>query len=71
MMNRRQFLGGLSLTGAALPLLSANEEVVSAPLKERAKSVIYIWLSGGMSQYETFNVDFNKKTLFLDKKPYF
>jgi hypothetical protein len=63
MINRRQFIGGLSLSGGTLPFLSANEKVVSAPLKERAKSVIYIWLSGGMSQYETFNVDFNKQTL--------
>lgn len=63
MIDRRQFLGGLSLTGVTLPFLSANEEVVSAPLKERAKSVIYIWLPGGMSQYETFNVDFNKESL--------
>lgn len=57
-MNRRQFLGGLSVLGSSMPF--AHSRIGS---KERAKSVIYIWLPGGLSQYETFNVEFNKDVL--------
>ncbi|MDD7985212.1 DUF1501 domain-containing protein [Lentisphaera marina] len=62
MMDRRQFLGGLSVLGGSLPFLHGNEQVIN-PQNARAKSVIYIWLGGGLSQYESFNVNFNKDVL--------
>jgi len=62
MMNRRQFIGGLSVLGGSVPFLQANEQQVKSH-EAKAKSVIYIWLQGGMSQFETFNVNFNKDVL--------
>jgi hypothetical protein len=61
-MNRRSFLGGLSVMGASLPCLNAAEAIVSDP-RRKAKSVIYLFMGGGLSQYESFNVDFDKDVL--------
>ena len=61
MINRRQFLGGLSVLGSSFPLL-ANQKQTLDP-KQKAKSVIYIFLDGGLSQFESFNVDFKKEVL--------
>ncbi len=58
--NRRQILqaGGAGLLGLTLPkLLAAEEARGSAPLSgARAKSVIFMFLFGGPSQLETFDL---------------
>ena len=60
--NRRQFLqfGGAGLLGLQLPTLLAAEEQTTAsgrPLpSKRAKSVIFVFLFGGPSQLETFDM---------------
>ena len=58
-LTRRQFLeiGGAGLLGLTLPKLLAAEERLSelAP-RSRAKSVIFLYLFGGPSQLETFDL---------------
>ncbi|HET6881046.1 MAG TPA: DUF1501 domain-containing protein [Pirellulales bacterium] len=60
--NRRQFMqfGGAGLLGLNLPALLAAEEQTTAsgrPLPtKRAKSVIFLFLFGGPSQLETFDM---------------
>lgn len=55
--SRRQVLqaGGAGLLGLSLPKLLAAESV-SRPTKGRAKSVIFLFLFGGPSQLETFDL---------------
>jgi hypothetical protein len=53
-MNRRKFIYSVGMTGMSLPFLNANSAVTSAP---KAKSVINIFLSGGLSQYDSFNLE--------------
>lgn len=61
--SRRAFLAdfGLGFTGLALGAMLAEEgaaqaeEAPSAPIRARAKSVIWIFLSGGYSHVETFD----------------
>ena len=60
-MKRRDFIYSVGLTGATLPFLDAQASVPSA--SARAKSVIYIFLSGGLSQYDSFNMDVDKSVL--------
>ncbi|MGE0607621.1 MAG: DUF1501 domain-containing protein [Pirellulales bacterium] len=54
---RRQLLqaGGAGLLGLSLPKLLAAEEL-QTPLRPRAKSVIFLFLFGGPSQLETFDL---------------
>ncbi len=60
---RREFLrwGGIGPLGLALPgLLQAQQEappagIVEDPSFGAAKSIIYLWLQGGPSQFETFD----------------
>lgn len=60
--NRRQFLkfGGMGLLGLNLPQVLAAEEAVRAAglsqPKGRARSVIFLFLFGGPSQLETFDM---------------
>lgn len=49
--------------GASMPFLSAGDSVVSGNIQARAKSVIYIFLPGGFSQYDSFDIEKNKDTL--------
>jgi hypothetical protein len=55
--SRRDLLaaGGSGLLGMSLPKLLAAEEA-AAPAKARAKSVIFLFLFGGPSQLETFDL---------------
>jgi len=57
-IGRRELLhvGGLSLVGAGLShLLKFERDAVAAPRAARAKSVVFIFQSGGPSQHETFD----------------
>ena len=54
-MNRRSFLGGLTVTGASLPFSSFAAGAIADP-RQKAKSVIYLFMSGGLSQYERTNL---------------
>ena len=66
MLDRRNFIGGLSVMGGSLPFLSATETARLDP-KQKAKSIIYLFLAGGLSQYESFNVDFTPEVLAKSK----
>lgn len=59
-MERRDFIYRIGLAGASLPFLQTTGASVSAA---RAKSVIYIFLQGGLSQYDSFNVEVDKPVL--------
>lgn len=54
MMKRRNFLSQIGVTGLSLPFL--NQAYATAPAP-KAKSVINLFLSGGLSQYDSFNVE--------------
>lgn len=56
-MSRRQLLqaGGAGLLGLSLPKVLAAE-AAQAPRRARAKSVIFVFLFGGPSQLETFDM---------------
>lgn len=56
-LGRRAMLqvGGSGLLGVSLEKVLAAEETVTGP-KPRAKSVIFLFLFGGPSQYETFDM---------------
>ena len=59
-MNRKEFLYRVGMAGMSLPFLN----VTGASAKSaKAKSVIYIFLNGGLSQYDSFNVDVNQTVL--------
>lgn len=57
-INRRQLLqiGGAGLLGLSLPKVFAAEESAHLLPKARAKSVIFLFLFGGPSQLETFDL---------------
>ena len=59
-MHRRDFIYRVGMTGASLPFLDASAAPVEAA---KAKSVIYIFLAGGLSQYDSFNVEVDKPVL--------
>ena len=60
MINRRDFIYRVGMTGMSLPFLNA----AATPLPTaQAKSVIYIFLAGGLSQYDSFNVEVDKEVL--------
>ena len=50
-MERRDFIYRVGLAGASLPFLDAT---AASAQTAQAKSVIYIFLSGGLSQYDSF-----------------
>ena len=56
-VNRRELLqiGGAGMLGMSLPTLWAAESAAS-PLAARAKSVLFVFLYGGPSQLETFDM---------------
>lgn len=54
MIKRRNFLSQIGVTGLSLPFL--NQAYATAPAP-KAKSVINLFLSGGLSQYDSFNVE--------------
>ena len=60
MIDRREFIYRVGLTGMSLPFLNASS--IPAPTA-KAKSVIYIFLAGGLSQYDSFNVEVDKDVL--------
>ena len=62
-MNRRNFLGGLTLLGTSLPTFATEPISIKTPINERAKSVIYIFLPGGLSQVDSFDVEKNNDVL--------
>jgi hypothetical protein len=55
-MTRREFLrvGGLGVTGLSLPALLQSRSAAAAPA--RAKSCIQLFMWGGPSQHETFDL---------------
>ena len=59
-MDRRDFVYRVGLAGASLPFLDA---AAASAQTAQAKSVIYIFLSGGLSQYDSFNVEVDKPVL--------
>ncbi|MBM3457636.1 MAG: DUF1501 domain-containing protein, partial [Armatimonadetes bacterium] len=56
-VTRRRMLeaGGAGLLGLSLPRVLAAEEAIRAP-RSRARSVIFLFLFGGPSQLETFDM---------------
>ena len=54
-MKRREFIYNVGMAGMSLPFLNPAAAVGSSNVP-KAKSVIYIFLSGGLSQYDSFNV---------------
>lgn len=59
-MNRKEFIYRVGMTGMSLPFLNATSAAVNTA---KAKSVIYIFLNGGLSQYDSFNVEVDKPVL--------
>lgn len=58
-ISRRSLLeiGGLSLFGLGLPnLLRAEEAITATATRARAKSVLLVYLGGGMSHHDTFDM---------------
>ncbi len=64
-MDRRDFIYRVGMTGASLPFLNAT--AASEQAAAQAKSVIYIFLSGGLSQYDSFNVEVDNPVLGKSK----
>jgi hypothetical protein len=68
-MKRREFIYSVGLAGMSLPFLNptlkptAGAASSKARMAPKAKSVIYIFLNGGLSQYDSFNVEVDKKVL--------
>ncbi|MCH1438079.1 MAG: DUF1501 domain-containing protein [Rubripirellula sp.] len=54
MMKRRKFIYSVGMAGMSLPFLNSASAVTFAP---KAKSVINIFLSGGLSQFDSFNME--------------
>ena len=58
LLNRRQYLGQLGLSGVALSSLLVDQHATGAPMAHfapRAKNVIFLFMVGGASQLETFD----------------
>jgi len=56
-LSRRQMLGTLAGTAAvgACGLSSLMQQTVAAEMKKQNRQVIFIWLDGGMSQFESWD----------------
>lgn len=63
-MNRRDFIYSVGMTGMSLPFLNAASAATVAP---KAKSVINIFLSGGLSQFDSFNMEVDKAVIANSK----
>ncbi len=59
-MNRKDFIYRVGMAGMSLPFLNATG---AAATPTKAKSVIYVFLNGGLSQYDSFNVEVDKPVL--------
>ena len=59
-MKRRKFIHSVTVAGMSLPVLDAAAAAVHPP---KARSVINIFLSGGLSQYDSFNVEVDQPVL--------
>jgi hypothetical protein len=59
-MNRKDFIYRVGMAGMSLPFLNATG---AAAKPNKAKSVIYVFLNGGLSQYDSFNVEVDKPVL--------
>lgn len=59
-MKRRKFIYSVGMAGMTLPALNAT---AASAEKAKAKSVINIFLSGGLSQYDSFNMDVDQSVL--------
>ncbi|MDF1788947.1 MAG: DUF1501 domain-containing protein, partial [Verrucomicrobiales bacterium] len=59
-MNRKDFIYRAGMAGMSLPFLNATG---AAAQTTKAKSVINIFLNGGLSQYDSFNVEVDKPVL--------
>ncbi len=59
-MKRREFIYRVGMAGMSLPFLDPSRVVAETA---KAKSVIYIFLQGGLSQYDSFNVEVDKAVL--------
>jgi hypothetical protein len=57
LVSRRQFLGGVAVTGAAVGggFGTMLRPAVAAEIKKQRKQVILIWLDGGISQLESWD----------------
>ncbi|MCA9057074.1 MAG: DUF1501 domain-containing protein, partial [Planctomycetaceae bacterium] len=55
---RRDFLrvGGLAASGLTLPTFQQAQEAVAAPAARRTKSVILVYLGGGLSHHDSFDL---------------
>ena len=65
-MKRREFIYNAGMCGMSLPFLNtafAAGNGAQAGAAPKAKSVINIFLAGGLSQYDSFNVEVDKKVL--------
>lgn len=63
-MNRRKFIYSVGMAGMSLPALNAVSAAEHAP---KAKSVINLFLSGGLSQYDSFNMDVDQSVIANSK----
>lgn len=59
-MKRRKFIYSVGMAGMTLPALNVAAASADAA---KAKSVINIFLSGGLSQYDSFNVEVDKSVI--------
>ncbi len=59
-MDRREFIYRVGMAGMSLPFLNAASAASPAA---GAKSVIYVFLEGGLSQYDSFNMDVDEAVL--------
>jgi len=59
-MKRRKFIYSVGMAGMTLPVLNAT---AASAETAKAKSVINIFLSGGLSQYDSFNMDVDQSVL--------
>ncbi|MEM7558003.1 MAG: DUF1501 domain-containing protein [Planctomycetota bacterium] len=59
-MKRRKFIYSVGMAGITLPVLNAT---AASADEAKAKSVINIFLSGGLSQYDSFNMEVDQSVL--------
>ncbi len=59
-MKRRKFIYSVGMAGVTLPALNITAACTE---KAKAKSVINIFLSGGLSQYDSFNMEVDQSVL--------
>ena len=59
-MKRRKFIYSVGMAGMTVPAL---KNVAAAEQSVRAKSVINIFLNGGLSQYDSFNMEVDQSVI--------